>query len=101
MSSDSLEEKIHSFRRFNRFYTSHLGFLREKLLHSPYSLVEARIIFELANHENLTASDLCQTLCLDAGYLSRTLARLEQSGLLERIRSSRLFCSRWARVRLR
>ena len=87
MSSDSLEEKIHSFRRFNRFYTSHLGFLREKLLHSPYSLIEARVIFELANHNNLTASDLCQELGLDAGYLSRTLAHLEQNNLLERIRS--------------
>ncbi len=61
--------------------------LREGLLHSPYSLTESRIIFELADRDNLTASDLCRELGSDAGYLSRILHKLEQQSLIEKTRS--------------
>jgi DNA-binding MarR family transcriptional regulator/GNAT superfamily N-acetyltransferase len=87
MPSDSLEERIDAVRRFNRFYTRQTGLLREGLLHSPWSLTEARILFELAHSDNLTASTLCRELGLDPGYLSRILARFEQHGLLERVRA--------------
>jgi DNA-binding MarR family transcriptional regulator/N-acetylglutamate synthase-like GNAT family acetyltransferase len=56
-------------------------------LHSRYSLTEARVLFELANREDLTPSDLSRELGLDPGYLSRTLARLEEQGLVTRSRS--------------
>ena len=81
------QEQIRAVRRFNRFFTRQIGVLREGLLHSPYSLTEARIIFELANRSNLTASDLCNELGLDAGYLSRILNKLEQQNLIEKTRS--------------
>jgi DNA-binding MarR family transcriptional regulator/predicted GNAT family N-acyltransferase len=87
MTSTILQEHIGTVRRFNRFFTRQIGVLREGLLHSPYSLTEARIIFELANRSNLTASDLCNELGLDAGYLSRILNKLEQQNLIERTRS--------------
>src|SRR5437763_2079297 len=87
MQVSSLEDKISAIRHFNRFFTRQIGVLREGLLHTPYSLTEARILFELAQRQNLTSSDLCRELGLDAGYLSRILARLEQQGLLERVRS--------------
>jgi DNA-binding MarR family transcriptional regulator/GNAT superfamily N-acetyltransferase len=74
-------------RHFNRFFTRQIGVLREGLLHSPYPLTEARIIFELAQRQRLTAAELGRELGLDAGYLSRLLARLEQQGLLEKTRS--------------
>jgi DNA-binding MarR family transcriptional regulator/GNAT superfamily N-acetyltransferase len=61
--------------------------LREGLLHTPYSLTEARILFEIAHRDDLTASDLSRELGLDPGYLSRTLARLEQRGLIDKVRS--------------
>jgi len=57
------------------------------LRHSKYSLTEARIVFELAHRTNLTASDLCRELDLDAGYLSRILNKLEQQNLIEKNRS--------------
>jgi len=87
MPTDTLEERVGAVRHFNRFFTLQIGVLREGLLHSPYSLTEARIIFELAQRGNLTASDLCRELGLDAGYLSRLLARLEQQELIEKVRS--------------
>lgn len=81
------EERIGTVRQFNRFFTRQIGVLREGLLHSPYSLTEARILFELGQSNQVTASKLGHELGLDAGYLSRILARLEQQGLLEKVRS--------------
>src|SRR6266567_7616250 len=87
MATAIFEEKIVAIRQFNRLFTRQIGVLREGLLHSPYSLTEARIIFELAQRISLTASDLCRELGLDAGYLSRLIAKLEQQGLIEKVRS--------------
>ncbi len=87
MSGDSFEERVDAFRRFNRFFTRRLGVLREGLLHSPYSLTEARILFEIARRGSLTASELSRDLGLDPGHLSRTLADLGQRGLVDKVRS--------------
>ena len=76
--------RIDAIRRFNRFFTRRIGALQEGLLHTPYSLTEARILFEIANHDDLTASDLSRELGLDPGYLSRILAGLERQGLIEK-----------------
>jgi DNA-binding MarR family transcriptional regulator/predicted GNAT family acetyltransferase len=80
-------EQVSAVRRFNRLFTRQIGVLREGLLHSPYALVEARVIFELAQQHNLTASELGKRLGLDAGYLSRILTKLEQQNLIEKNRS--------------
>lgn len=87
MHTETLEDRIRVVRHFNRFFTRQIGVLREGLLHSPYSLTEARILFELAHREKLTSSDIYRELGLDAGYFSRILSRLEQQGLLEKVRS--------------
>ena len=76
-------------RGFNRFYTNAIGVLREGLLDSPYSLTEARLIFELAQVERMDVVDLRRSLDIDAGYLSRILARFERAGLVTRERSER------------
>ncbi len=76
--------RIDAIRRFNRFFTRRIGVLREGLLHTPYSLTEARILFEIANHDDLSASDLSRELGLDPGYLSRILAGLQRQGLIEK-----------------
>lgn len=80
-------QRVESVRLFNRFYTRHVGALGEHLLDSPFSLAEARVIYELANRERPTASLLSQELALDPGYLSRILRRLKALGLVDRGRS--------------
>ncbi|NGQ96861.1 GNAT family N-acetyltransferase [Brevibacillus sp. SYP-B805] len=85
--ADILEERINTVRKFNRLITRRIGALREGLLHSPYSLTESRIIFDIAHRDHPTASDLAKELGLDAGYLSRILARLEEQGIIEKVRS--------------
>jgi DNA-binding MarR family transcriptional regulator/predicted GNAT family acetyltransferase len=82
--SPSTEARIAAIRRFSRFYTTVIGALREGLLDSSFSLTEARVLFELANRDEVTASMLGRDLDLDAGYLSRILQRFAQERLVER-----------------
>jgi DNA-binding MarR family transcriptional regulator/GNAT superfamily N-acetyltransferase len=76
--------RVATVRSFNRFYTSVIGLLSEGLLETPYTLTEARVMFELAQSDATEVPVLRQTLGLDAGYLSRVLGRLETRGLLKR-----------------
>ncbi len=87
MSSNEMPAQIEAIRHFNRFYTRQIGVLEEGLLNSPYSLTEARIIYELAHHEQTTATELANELKLDAGYLSRILRDLTQRGLIDKQQS--------------
>ncbi|MGA9307775.1 MAG: helix-turn-helix domain-containing GNAT family N-acetyltransferase [Candidatus Sulfotelmatobacter sp.] len=76
--------RVAAVRRFNRFYTRHIGLLDEGLLSSPLSLTQARTLYELANRKESTAAELCDTLGLDPGYLSRILSRFEKTRLVEK-----------------
>ena len=75
-------------REFNRFYTNVIGLLRGKYLDTPYSLTEARLLFELAQRDTSEVTDLRRMVDIDPGYLSRILARFESDGLIGRQRSA-------------
>src|SRR5262249_47187963 len=88
MSLPAADADVAAVREFNRFYTGVLGLLREGLLDTPYSLTEARIIFELARQDEVEVAEVRRWLDLDPGYLSRILARFEADGLVRKSRSA-------------
>jgi len=73
-----------AIRRFNRFYTREIGVLGGNLLQSGFSLAEARIIYELAQQPETSATDIGEKLNLDRGYLSRMLQAFQRKRLISR-----------------
>jgi DNA-binding MarR family transcriptional regulator/N-acetylglutamate synthase-like GNAT family acetyltransferase len=87
VSRISEEKQIAAVREFNRFYTARLGLLRKRYLDGDFSLTEARILYEVGSRPGLTASSLRNTLGLNAGYLSRSLALLTRRKLVRQAAS--------------
>src|SRR6266702_317809 len=81
------EKHIAAVREFNRFYTARLGLLRKRHLDGDFSLTEARILYEIGASPALTASFLRNTLGLNAGYVSRSLALLSKRKLVRQTSS--------------
>jgi DNA-binding MarR family transcriptional regulator/N-acetylglutamate synthase-like GNAT family acetyltransferase len=79
--------QVEMVRRFNRFYTRKIGVLEEGLLASPFTLTQARILFELGTRQTTSAGELIDALGLDPGYLSRILHSFVQKRLVSRERS--------------
>ncbi|MFJ9560618.1 GNAT family N-acetyltransferase [Streptomyces fuscichromogenes] len=81
---------VQDVRAFNRFYTNLIGALDYgRHLYAPYTLTEARVLYELAHAADTDAADLRSDLALDAGYLSRILNKFEEAGLIERAPSEK------------
>ncbi|MDM9621043.1 helix-turn-helix domain-containing GNAT family N-acetyltransferase [Rhizobium sp. S96] len=74
---------IETVRDFNRFYTNFLGVLNRAYLDTPFTLTDARVLFEIGSRNGVSASALTRDLQLDAAYLSRILKRFRSEGLIE------------------
>jgi DNA-binding MarR family transcriptional regulator/ribosomal protein S18 acetylase RimI-like enzyme len=95
VAAPALAYDVDTVRGFNRFYTRQIGVLQEKLLCSPFSLTEGRVLYEIGYHGDSgtlratapTAADLAKALSVDGGYLSRILQRFARRRLITRTTS--------------
>ena len=85
---ETFETITKKIRSFNRFYTRVIGAVNQSVLNSPFSLAEARVLYEIKHTENPTASEINVELELDPGYLSRIIRRFERDELLTKERST-------------
>ncbi|MDM9629660.1 helix-turn-helix domain-containing GNAT family N-acetyltransferase [Rhizobium sp. S152] len=74
---------VEAARDFNRFYTNFLGVLNRAYLNTPFTLTDARVLFEVGSHEGISPVTLSRDLQLDPAYLSRMLKRFRNEGLIE------------------
>jgi DNA-binding MarR family transcriptional regulator/GNAT superfamily N-acetyltransferase len=81
-AASDFEQRIGAVRRFNRLYTRRIGVLQDGFLKTPYSLAEARVLYELARRDKATATEIAAELGLDHGYLSRILRGFGERGLV-------------------
>jgi DNA-binding MarR family transcriptional regulator/N-acetylglutamate synthase-like GNAT family acetyltransferase len=77
------KSSIDAVRRFNRFYTRRIGVLKPGMVGSPHPLPEARVLYELGQVPQATATVLGKALGMDLGYLSRLVQGLKRRGLLQ------------------
>jgi len=87
ISTNDIEQRVGAIRRFNRLYTKRIGVLQDGFLHTPFSLAEARVLYELSRHEKVTATEIAAELGLDHGYLSRILRGFSERALVVKIAS--------------
>jgi DNA-binding MarR family transcriptional regulator/GNAT superfamily N-acetyltransferase len=85
---DAPSAHVATLREFSRFYTRRLGTLAEGLLDTPWSLTEARVVYELGQAPSTDMAALRAALALDSGYLSRLLAKFDTAGLIARTASA-------------
>jgi DNA-binding MarR family transcriptional regulator/GNAT superfamily N-acetyltransferase len=86
MPQIGIDQQVSAIRAFNRFYTRKIGVVGGTAS-SPFSLAEARVLYELAHREKPTATEIRKELGLDAGYMSRILRDFERRKLVTREQS--------------
>lgn len=84
MATPQTADRISAVRRFNRFYTRQIGLLRDGMVDTRFSLTEARVLYELGQAQETTATAIAIALDLDHGYLSRLLGGFAEAGLITR-----------------
>jgi DNA-binding MarR family transcriptional regulator/GNAT superfamily N-acetyltransferase len=87
VAEQDLDRRVAAVRSFNRFYTRQIGVLQEGFLQSRFSLAEGRVLYELAQRDEPTATEIAQSLRLDAGYLSRITTKFAEQDLVTKLPS--------------
>lgn len=75
---------IAAVRHFTRFFTRRIGVLRKGLYASPFSLVEARVLYEIVHRGGTSSGEIARDLGLDPGHLSRIVQVLSRRGLVRK-----------------
>ena len=78
------QEVINKIRSFNRFYTNIIGLLDQHFLHTAFSLIEGRVLYEISHTELCTAKKIRSNIDIDEGYLSRIIDKFIQKGLVKK-----------------
>lgn len=78
---------ISNMRVFNRYYTNLIGLLDKGYLETPYTLTEARVLFEISSAGGIDTSAIISALRIDKGYLSRVLKKFEKNNLITKSKS--------------
>src|SRR5262245_32851588 len=86
MPKPDIDRQVSLIRAFNRLYTRKIGVV-DGMASSPFSLAEARVLYELSHREKPTATDIRKELGLDAGYMSRIVRDFERRKLMKRQQS--------------
>ena len=79
-----MEHELERIRAFNRFYTEKIGLVTNRFLNSGFSLVQARVLYELSLSPSSVAKNLAADLSLDTTYVSKMLTKFESQGLIAR-----------------
>ena len=98
VNADSTGNAVDIIRDFNRLYTRQLGLLDEGLLGSKFTLTEARVLYELANRDESTATQIAREPAIDLGYLSRLLKKFARHRYIKRTRSPLDARQSWLRL---
>jgi DNA-binding MarR family transcriptional regulator len=81
------DKQIREIRAFNRFYTDIIGLLNQNILDSPWSLAEARVIYEIFKGRSITATRIIEIMHVDKSYLSRLIKKLEKEKIVTKKQS--------------
>jgi len=80
-------ESIDLIRMFNRRYVPVMRLLDRSYLGTGSSTLEIAVLIEIGEREAVSARDISRLLSVDKGYLSRTIRRFEEQGLVARTAS--------------
>lgn len=81
--------EISQVRNFNRDYTKLLGILNKRVLNTPLSWTEGRVLLEISFNDDKTPIEVANNLDLDKSYTSRILNRFEKNGLIKKSPSAK------------
>ena len=74
-----LASRFEAVRRFSRFFRRRIGVLEETLLHSPFTLPEGRLVYEIANRDRPTAQELCRVIQLGHCICRKEIVRCPET----------------------